>query len=129
MCVPAEGGEGWTFTSACAPLHPWMTDTALVALLDPPEPRLALPKLPLPPPQPARQSMTRSVMSDFSNDSLTSDFLQWTKTRQLSHWLCVEVSGVLHSSGCSLSVCPHARKVLSRFKAGRCPKEDPVYPP
>lgn len=90
-----------------------------------PEPRLALPKVPLPPPQPARQSsMTRSHMGDFSNDSLANNFLQWTKTRQLSHCLSIEVSGVLHTTGCSLSVCPHAYAQ----KAGRCPKEDPVCP-
>lgn len=53
-----------------------------------PEPRLAVPKVPLPPPQPARQSsVTRSDMGDFSIDSLASNFLQWTKTRQLSHCL------------------------------------------
>lgn len=110
MCAPAEGWEGWTFTCAGSSLHPWVRDTALGARWPSwtgPEPRQALPTVPLPSPQPARQSSgTGSDMGDFSNDSLASDFLQWTKTRQLSHCLCTAVSGVLHTNGCSLSVCP-----------------------
>lgn len=104
-----RGRKGWAFKCVWAPLHPWMADTALVALLDRPWAQAASPQDPDPSPSASKAKQHDKVRHGwFSIDSLASNFLQCTKTRQLSHCLCMEVSGALHTSGYSLSVCPHA---------------------
>lgn len=108
MCAPAEGVGRLGFQlclCSFAPMDDWHCSGGPPGQALSPG-WLSLKSLSLSSPSASRAKQHDKVRHGwFSIDSLASNFLQCTKTRQLSHCLCTEVSGVLHTTGYSLSVC------------------------